>query len=66
MFGWAALWTLQRNNLTTIGFPDLILFLFAFAGITGHLPFTFMTLIETSKQITSKALGWVDKNIETK
>ena len=69
LLGWLAVWILINDSwlcwytVCTIDLTlaKIILVTTAYIGITGHLPLTFMNIIEAMKQILSKALKWIDK-----
>ena len=65
--GWALLWTVGHRvhtlvtgtGLAAVPFGDLILFLVAFVGVTGHLPYATMGVIQGLKDLVAKMAGSV-------
>ena len=63
--GWIALWLLIRkilhcimsSSFNTVDISDSMLFLLAFIGITGHLPYTIAGIIESLKELATKITG---------
>ena len=65
IFGWAALWVLVPNGWIAVSTEhswsvtgwDLVLVGIAFVGITGHLPFAVMGVLNRLQELAIRALG---------
>ncbi len=67
IIGWCALWAVYHNVSPCLiaacaseyGWPDVGLFLLAFLGVTGYIPFTVIGLASGINQFAIKAMDLV-------
>ncbi len=70
LLGWIALWFVIRKTWNCIelscpaqlDWSDATIIAIAFVGITGYLPFTLFSLLQSIKELASRALGLESKN----